>query len=259
MQRIGVKKFIDAPARNDAMEPASCCRRSSTRSPGRTTSGGPIPSTSPRCTPRRAASSTTCSTASRRARAQATQARILLFHGQSGAGKTHLLRALRTTAHRDGKAYFGYAQMTPDVANYADYYLRRLVHSLEKPYDPDDGGESALARLTSTPRRRRRASVAKASAEPARGEPRRGRARQARPAARRRHRRQPQVRGQELDINIVRALLYLERARPAHRPARAPVPVRPPAHRAGASGRRRARPQHRRRPRLRDHRSARHS
>ena len=65
-----------------------------------------------------------------------TQDRILLFHDQSGAGKTHLLRALRTNAHRAGSAYFGYAQMTPDVANYADYYLRRLVHSLEKPYDP---------------------------------------------------------------------------------------------------------------------------
>ncbi|MEI9900514.1 MAG: helicase HerA-like domain-containing protein, partial [Hyphomicrobium sp.] len=77
-----------------------------------------------------------------------TQDRILLFHGQSGAGKTHLLRALRTTAHRDGTAYFGYAQMTPDVANYADYYLRRLVHSLEKTYDPDASGESALQRLT---------------------------------------------------------------------------------------------------------------
>src|SRR5262247_4835110 len=75
------------------------------------------------------------------------QARILLFHGQSGAGKTHLIRALRTGAHRSGKAYFGYAQMTPDVANYADYYLRRLIASLEKPYDPDRGGESALARL----------------------------------------------------------------------------------------------------------------
>src|SRR5690606_1357184 len=70
------------------------------------------------------------------------------FHGQSGAGKTHLLRALRTGAHRKGKAYFGYAQMTPDVTSYADYYLRRLINSLEKPYDPDQGGESALARLT---------------------------------------------------------------------------------------------------------------
>jgi GTPase SAR1 family protein/Txe/YoeB family toxin of Txe-Axe toxin-antitoxin module len=81
-------------------------------------------------------------------RGPGTQDRILLFHGQSGAGKTHLLRALRTTAHRAGTAYFGYAQMTPDVANYADYYLRRLVHSLEKTYDPDSSGESALTRLT---------------------------------------------------------------------------------------------------------------
>lgn len=78
----------------------------------------------------------------------ATQARILLFHGQSGAGKTHLVRALRTKSHRTGKAYFGYAQMTPDVANYADYFLRRLINSLEKPYDPDASGESGLSRLT---------------------------------------------------------------------------------------------------------------
>src|SRR5215470_2051642 len=76
------------------------------------------------------------------------QARILLLHGQSGAGKTHLIRALRTSAHRAGKAYVGYAQMTPDVANYADYFLRRLVHSLEKPYDPDGAGETGLQRLT---------------------------------------------------------------------------------------------------------------
>ena len=76
------------------------------------------------------------------------QDRILLFHGQSGSGKTHLIRALRTEAHRQGRAYFGYAQMTPDVANYADFFLRRLVHSFEKPYDPDRFGESALSRLT---------------------------------------------------------------------------------------------------------------
>ncbi len=76
------------------------------------------------------------------------QERILLFHGQSGAGKTHLLRALRTDSHRTGQSYFGYAQMTPDVQNYADFYLRRLVHSLEKPYNPDRFGESALSRLT---------------------------------------------------------------------------------------------------------------
>lgn len=77
-----------------------------------------------------------------------SQSRILLFHGQSGAGKTHLIRALRTASHRDCTAYFGYAQMTPDIASYSDYYLKRLVNSLEKPYDPDRGGESALTRLT---------------------------------------------------------------------------------------------------------------
>jgi GTPase SAR1 family protein len=76
------------------------------------------------------------------------QERVLLFHGQSGSGKTHLVRALRTDSHRAARAYFGYAQMTPDVANYADFYLRRLVHSLEKPYDPDRFGETALSRLT---------------------------------------------------------------------------------------------------------------
>jgi len=76
------------------------------------------------------------------------QARILLFHGQSGAGKTHLIRALRTSSHRTGKAFFGYAQMSPDVANYADYFLRRFIAALEKPYDPDGDPQTALARLT---------------------------------------------------------------------------------------------------------------
>jgi hypothetical protein len=144
----------------------------------------------------------------------ASQARIMLFHGQSGAGKTHLVRALRTAAHRAGTAYFGYAQMTPDVANYADYFLRRLINSLEKPYDPDLGGESALARLTSR-------LVADAEAiEPDALE----------------HLREadldeaalaqlvlkladdivsaPKFAAQDLDVNIVRALLYLQRQDP---------------------------------------------
>jgi energy-coupling factor transporter ATP-binding protein EcfA2 len=142
------------------------------------------------------------------------QARILLFHGQSGAGKTHLIRALRTSAHRAGKAYFGYAQMTPDVANYADYYLRRLINSLEKPYDPDAGGESALARLTN------RLVGDKAVLAPARldklKEAKLDDAQLARMvlaladeivAA-------PKFAGQSLDINIVRALLYLQRSDP---------------------------------------------
>jgi Helicase HerA, central domain/AAA domain len=142
------------------------------------------------------------------------QARILLFHGQSGAGKTHLIRALRTSAHRSGKAYVGYAQMTPDVANYADYYLRRLVNSLEKPYDPDTGGETALQRLT-----RRLTEAAEALDATALDKLRDAKLSDAQlaklvlmladqiVAA-------PKFAGQPLDINIVRALLYLQRADP---------------------------------------------
>ncbi len=144
----------------------------------------------------------------------AAQARILLFHGQSGAGKTHLVRAMRTSAHRQGKAYFGYAQMTPDIGNYADYYLRRLINSLEKPYDPDQGGESALARLT-----RRLVGDAKVLAPSQLEELREADLDEATLArlvlkladdivA------SPKFAEQELDINIVRALLYLQRADP---------------------------------------------
>ena len=194
-------------------------------------------------------------------RGAGTQDRILLFHGQSGAGKTHLIRALRTTAHRAGTAYFGYAQMTPDVTNYADYYLRRLVHSLEKPYDPDCSGESALSRLTdrlvgrcrcrrrrSTLTSLREASLDDAQARRARAEARRRRSSRARSTPPR-----------SLDINVVRALLYLERRDPRIDQRVRQYLLRPPADRARASGRRRARPQHGRGPRLRDHHRARHA
>lgn len=144
----------------------------------------------------------------------ARKPRILLFHGQSGAGKTHLIRALRTGAHRSGKAYFGYAQMTPDIANYADYYLRRLINSLEKPYDPDNGGESGLTRLT-------RRMVADADVMPVADLDKLREAELSEAElARLIHVladdivASPKFAGQQLDINIVRALLYMQRADP---------------------------------------------
>jgi hypothetical protein len=141
------------------------------------------------------------------------QARILLFHGQSGAGKTHLVRALRTQAHRDGRGYVGYAQMSPDVANYAEYFLRRLVACLEKPYDPDGGEETALARLGA-------GLIAKAGlAERDVLELREAAIegvelgqlvlRLADEAVA-----SPELASHDLDINLVRALLYLERRDP---------------------------------------------
>ncbi len=142
------------------------------------------------------------------------QARILLFHGQSGAGKTHLLRALRTSCHRTGEAYFGYAQMTPDIANYADYFLRRIVHSLEKSFDPDSQGESGLARLTAK-------LVSDSAVLPAEDlEQLREAALDENELARLVLRladdivASPKLANEELDINIVRALLYMERRDP---------------------------------------------
>ena len=55
-------------------------------------------------------------------RAAQVQARILLFHGQSGAGKTHLIRALRTSAHRDRP---GLLRLCADDAGRGQ--LRRLL------------------------------------------------------------------------------------------------------------------------------------
>jgi hypothetical protein len=142
------------------------------------------------------------------------QARIQLFHGQSGAGKTHLIRALRTSAHRAGAAYFGYAQMTPDVTNYADYFLRRLINSLEKPYDPDIGGETALQRLTN--RLVGDETVLRPEALVELREANLDDQQLADLILRLADDvvMSPKLAGQELDINIVRALLYLQRSDP---------------------------------------------
>jgi hypothetical protein len=142
------------------------------------------------------------------------QARILLFHGQSGAGKTHLIRALRTAGHRSGRAYFGYAQMTPDVANYADYYLRRLIASLEKPYDPDRGGESGLARLAK--RLAGDADVVEAAAIDKLRDGKLSDAALAKQVLALADRivAAPKFAGESLDVNVVRALLYMQRCDP---------------------------------------------
>lgn len=75
--------------------------------------------------------------------------KVLLLHGVAGSGKTHLMRAFRTLAHRDALGYCGYMQMAAEVGSYARYALQNLIDGLEQRYDPDpDGSErTALARL----------------------------------------------------------------------------------------------------------------
>src|SRR5262245_1715843 len=60
--------------------------------------------------------------------------RILLLLGESGCGKTHLMRAFRTEIHSRGMGYLGYMQMTAYTDEYGRYVLHNLIESLDQPY-----------------------------------------------------------------------------------------------------------------------------
>jgi tRNA A37 threonylcarbamoyladenosine biosynthesis protein TsaE len=79
---------------------------------------------------------------------QVDSGRILLLKGDSGAGKTHLMRVFRNQTHQDGLGYFAYMQMTSQVENYSRYMLRRLLDSLGQPYFEPAGPTTALVRLS---------------------------------------------------------------------------------------------------------------
>jgi DNA helicase HerA-like ATPase len=74
--------------------------------------------------------------------------RTMLVLGDSGSGKTHLLRALRQQVHAQRLGYVGYLQMTSEVGDYARYVLRNLIDSLERPYDAPAFAESGLLYLS---------------------------------------------------------------------------------------------------------------
>lgn len=63
------------------------------------------------------------------AEAQRGHGRTLLILGESGAGKTHLLRALRTQVHGRRLGYVGYLQLTPEADDHTRHVLRRLITS----------------------------------------------------------------------------------------------------------------------------------
>ena len=75
--------------------------------------------------------------------------KILLLRGESGAGKTHLLRAFRHYLHSRGLGWFAYLQMTTSISHYPRYILRNLVDSLSQPYDLSCGvNETGWLRLS---------------------------------------------------------------------------------------------------------------
>jgi AraC-like DNA-binding protein len=76
--------------------------------------------------------------------------RILLLKGDSGAGKTHLMRAFRYMTHQQALGYFSYMQMTSAVPNYSRYVLRHTIDSLEKPYNLAISNKTGLTLLSNT-------------------------------------------------------------------------------------------------------------
>jgi len=79
---------------------------------------------------------------------QTDSGRIMLLLGDSGAGKTHLMRAFRNQTHEKGLGYFAYMQMTSSVSNYASYALHYTIDSLDKPYCTISGNMTGLMHLS---------------------------------------------------------------------------------------------------------------
>ncbi|WP_428264000.1 helicase HerA domain-containing protein [Haliangium sp.] len=74
--------------------------------------------------------------------------RILLVLGESGSGKTHLMRAFRSYVHGRRRGFAGYLQLTSKSQDYADYVLRNLIDSLDRKYDPPEIERTGLALLS---------------------------------------------------------------------------------------------------------------
>jgi hypothetical protein len=74
--------------------------------------------------------------------------RILLVLGESGSGKTHLMRAFRSHVHGRGLGFVGYLQLTSRTDDYAAYVLGNLVDSLARSYAPPEVERSGLMLLS---------------------------------------------------------------------------------------------------------------
>jgi energy-coupling factor transporter ATP-binding protein EcfA2 len=74
--------------------------------------------------------------------------RILLLLGDSGCGKTHLLRAFRALAHERSNGFVGYMQMTTASSNYGRYVLANLIDSLDQPYWDATEPRSGLEKIS---------------------------------------------------------------------------------------------------------------
>lgn len=78
--------------------------------------------------------------------------KTLLLVGQTGAGKTHLLRAMRATAAAHGSTC-AYAQFNAQGGDYLRHFLKRLVDSIGEKFETSDGISTGLAQFIKQCRR----------------------------------------------------------------------------------------------------------
>ncbi|GMU01180.1 hypothetical protein KH5H1_53000 [Corallococcus caeni] len=85
----------------------------------------------------------------RRATRNPDSGKLFLLKGESGSGKTHLVRAFRHGVHSRKQGYVGYLPMTVDAANYDRYILSNLIDTLDRTYDVTvDEDDTGLTRLS---------------------------------------------------------------------------------------------------------------
>jgi Ni2+-binding GTPase involved in maturation of urease and hydrogenase len=75
--------------------------------------------------------------------------RMLLLLGDSGSGKTHLLRGFRRHVQEYGRGFVVYAQLHSSSDDYARYLLQHVVDSLARPYAGPSGERTGLHELAS--------------------------------------------------------------------------------------------------------------
>jgi DNA replication protein DnaC len=73
--------------------------------------------------------------------------RMLLLLGDSGAGKTHLLRSFRRHVQERGHGVVAYAQMHSTADDYARYLLHHVIDSLARPNTGPSGTQTGLFEL----------------------------------------------------------------------------------------------------------------
>lgn len=76
-----------------------------------------------------------------------TSGRVLLLLGDSGTGKTHLIRAFRKLVHGGNAGFLGYMQMISASTNYPRYVLSNLIDSLDQPYNEPFDTRTSLVRI----------------------------------------------------------------------------------------------------------------